>query len=198
MLSAIGDNEANGKSCVMATYQTYLQQWSAAQGELEELFDRPSFFRRRYRTFLGRQSSQDKLLHRLKNTFGGAGKELVVMCGNWGRTPNLRHQPPTPGIGLRRYIHKQLRTYTVDERSTSSFCPCCESGGLGHPRSRLKRVEGRRRQVSIHHLLCCPNTTCAIKWWQRDILAVLNIKKQALHMLRHGAGHPLFKRWRMF
>ncbi len=40
-------------------------------------------------------------------------KRIHILYGDWGRNPNLKNSPPTPGIGLRRRIHQKLKTITV-------------------------------------------------------------------------------------
>ena len=55
---------------------------------------------------------------------------MVILYGDWGRRPNLKHQAPSPGIGLRRLLHgyqgksgERIITLTVRETYTSSFDP---------------------------------------------------------------------------
>ena len=168
---------------------------------LGALYGRVGFRRRRYRAFWGRRSSEDKFLSRLEKAFG---RGRYMLYGNWGRNPNLRNQPPSPGIGLRHRVHSRFGTLTVHEAMTSSVCPCCESRGLEHPRSRWrKRVraveEGQEEhggeeyeRVEVHHLLRCPNEQCAHRWWNRDQLGALNIMKTGLHCLDTGSWAPSF------
>lgn len=69
-----------------------------------------SFFRSsKYSVYLAKKASQDRLVDRLRNVFGAGNKAVVVFWGNWGAAPNaLRNGPPTPGIGLRRFVHRRL------------------------------------------------------------------------------------------
>jgi len=175
------------KSCNLAAYCAYLRARVAVLPPLAALYARTGFRRRRYRAFLGRKSSEDKLCHRIRQRFGS---HSPIMYGNWGRNPNLRHQAPTPGIGLRRRLHKHFYTVTVNEQMTSSVCNHCEGRGLTKPRTRLLRGE----EVETHHLLRCPNVLCARRWWNRDVLGALNILKTGLHCLVHGQWHPCFNR----
>jgi hypothetical protein len=121
-------------------------------------------------------------------------ERIVIFWGNWGRNPNLKHQPPTPGIGFRIRIHKHFTTFTVDERYTSSRCPCCESE-VEHPiyRTIESRDQQHKRSKAVHHLLRCKNDTCSSRWWHRDVMSVANIRKQTMHILEHGDMHPAFK-----
>ena len=106
----------------------------------------------------------------------------VILYGDWGRRPNLKHQAPTPGIGLRRLLHETpgITTVTVHEAYTSSFCPKC-GGGVANARG-------------AHGLLKCANKDvggCGT-WWSRDVLGSKNILAKGLHLLTHHTPHPLF------
>ena len=97
----------------------------------------------------------------------------------------MKNQPPTPGIGLRNRVGKNYKTVTVDERYTSSICPHCDSD-VYHSKKDSKGKE-------IHHLLRCKNEKCS-RWWQRDVMAVANFKRQVKHGLETGENHPVFTR----
>ena len=131
----------------------------------------------------------------IKSVFGT--DEAIILWGNWGRNPNLKHQPPTPGIGLRRVVDKVFKTYTVDEYRTSSLCFQCE-GLLIHPKCRKIWKRGRsgyaaQVDVEIHHLLRCENVDCPNRWWERDNLGSLNIHKNGFYALQNGDSHPCFR-----
>jgi hypothetical protein len=86
----------------------------------------------RFTPWSKRGASERAFADKIKEKYGRngeAGNEQVVilMYGNWGRNPNLKHQAPvvTPGIGLRRMLHMydDITTITVHEAYTSSFDP---------------------------------------------------------------------------
>ena len=185
--------KTSGKSSNLETFVRYLLERRETEDVLQELFQQTSFRRRQYRSYLGKQSSTDKLKDRIRKTFNpepDSGKEIVIAWGNWGRNPNLRHQPPTPGIGLRRIVDQSFRTLTCDERGTSSECPKCE-GDLEYPLTRIQKeideLNGKITYVSkhVHHVLRCKNVSCRM-WWNRDILGACNIKRQADYCLKNG------------
>jgi hypothetical protein len=81
---------------------------------------------------------------------------VVIYYGNWGASPNLKRNAPTPGIGLRRYIHQYFPTVTINEHFTSVTCPCCKQRTLENVELR-----GEKRKVTEkHHLLRCKNEDC--------------------------------------
>ena len=197
--SRLGGDEASSRSCWPERFGNYLRnRWDEATGGiLRALYTGADMFRaHRLRAFLGKRSSEDRLISRIKEAFGD---KVVILWGDWGRNPNLRHQPPSPGIGLRRKVHSLIRTYSVHESYTSSVCPKCEGHGLDKPLSRTftrpRRHTGEWETVAkpIHHLLRCQNADCGC-WWNRDTLGALNIHKQAMHWLMHGRGAACFER----
>ena len=195
--------KSSAKSCNMDTFQNYIKERRTVEESLTQLYAKPCFRRRKYRSLLGKRSSEDKLVHKIKTTFDAVSKrgtehghKLIIMWGNWGRNPNLRHQPPSPGIGLRRRIHRDFETYTCDERGTSSRCPKCR-GEMEYPVQRMKKVydETKDEKVhvleSVHQVLRCKNESCRT-WWNRDILGSCNIRKQSDYGLRNGHVDPEF------
>jgi len=190
---------ASGKSSISETFTNYLRQVSAVVSPVEELYKHIFWRKCRYRSKLGVRSSEDKLKHRIRRTFDPhcTGKKIVIMYGNWGKNPSLKHQPPSPGIGLRkRLCDNNIETYTVDERGTSSICPSCD-GELNYPLEAQKgdqddlTGESPKKMKTVHHVLRCKNESCRI-WWNRDVLGVRNIKRQAMFCLEHGVTDGKF------
>ena len=178
----------------METFSSYLKERNIVKHDLKQLYTQPSFRRRQYRTYLGKRSSEDKFTNKIAKTFTppekGGRKKIVIMWGNWGKNPNLKHQPPTPGIGLRRKVHRTFQTYTCYEGGTSSSCPLCRKS-LEYPLTKKQKVydEVKDEKVymleNIHHVLRCTNENCGI-WWDRDILGSCNIGLQSEHCLGKG------------
>ncbi|KAI8822285.1 hypothetical protein BJ741DRAFT_517712, partial [Chytriomyces cf. hyalinus JEL632] len=73
------------------------------------------------------RSSESKLANNIRSKFKDGDRELVLCWGNWGMTPNIKNQAPTPGVGIRRIMARHFKTVTVDEWYTSSVCPHCNS-----------------------------------------------------------------------
>ena len=108
---------------------------------------------------------------------GEVWHRVTILYGDWGRQPNLKHQAPSPGIGLRRILHATpgIVTITVREAYTSSFCPRCG----GH-------VDNDR---GVHGLLRCD--TCGVRW-SRDVVGAKNILAKGMHLLTTRTAHPTF------
>src|SRR5690606_25272527 len=65
---------------------------------------------------------EDQFLDRIGKAYG---KDVVIGYGNWSRESQMKFQPPTPGRGLRRLIHKRYGSYTIDEYGSSKYCCDC-------------------------------------------------------------------------
>jgi hypothetical protein len=121
------------------------------------------------------------------------GKRIILelLNGNWGRNTNLRGSAPTPGIGMRRKVHKRFNTITTPEQFTSKTCICCHQRTLANPRitrpakfigpkskkSTLKKPRKNKFQNFVsakHHLLRCTNVSCC-RWFHRDDAGSFNI-----------------------
>ena len=172
----------SSKSTIQAHYEHYLLTRSVVAPELKVFYQRPVFRQHRYDAHVGRRKSEDRFFSKIKTTFGAVA---AVLYGDWGRTPNIPHQPPSPGVGLRRRFCSHFAVYLVHEPYTSSVCPRCQTHGMTKPRQDHDGKE-------IHHLLKCPNGLCSCRWWNRDILGALNILKTGMHALRTGHWHPVF------
>src|SRR5215210_5875803 len=196
--------ETNSKSCYFETFKQYRLERVRLVPILKEFFMRLCHRRRRLRSRIGKTSSEDKLVNKIVDTFDlkmdkhKRVTNVIIVWGNWGRNPNLKNQPPTPGIGLRRIVDRHIKTYTIDERGTSSYCPECESRvEKGVKMSFVWDKKSHaivRKKRAIHHLLRCQNEKCASRWWNRDVLATFNQRKQLLSYLSKGTMHEAFKK----
>ena len=104
------------------------------------------------------------VLRNVANRSHATRSEVVLLHGDWGRNPNLRGSAPTPGIGLRRKIHKRFQSITTPEHFTSQTCPCCrerslkkrepdhgsESSDPGRTFSRQEKMRGKTPSASLY------------------------------------------------
>lgn len=181
-ISAAGAVSWSSRSTIPERFEHYLRTRLAVTDELSAFYRRSTFRQARYDAYVGRRASEDRFFSKVKAAFGS---DAIILYGDWGRNPNLRHQPPSPGVGFRRRLCSHFRVFLVHESYTSSVCPNCEKHGLEHP-----RVDCRGKE--IHHLLHCPTQRCSSPWWNRDVLGGLNILKTGEHALSTGAWHPAF------
>ncbi len=181
-IQAAGTMSWSSKSTNLEHFEHYLRTRRAVADELSAFYRRRTFRQARYDAYVGRRASEDRFFSKAKAAFG---YDAVILYGDWGRKPNIPHQPPSPGVGFRRRMCSHFRVFLVHEPYTSSVCPRCGTHGMAKPRLD-------RRGNEIHHLLRCPNHSCSCRWWNRDTLGGLNILKTGIHALRTGAWHPAF------
>jgi hypothetical protein len=115
-------------------------------------------------------------------------RQLAVLYGDWGKTPNLKGSAPTPGIGFRRRLARRFLTVTLGEAYTSQVCPCCSRRSL-----EVASLEGDGRSCGEkHHLLRCQIGDCS-RWWNRDSAASMNQLYKGVHLLLGGADNDWFE-----
>ena len=184
----------NSKTCNGDRFLAYLTARTQVAHHLSGFYQRAFFRSNKFTVYLGTKSCNDKLVDRIKNAYRGEnGQTIVIMWGNWGQRPNaLRNGPSTPGIGLRRMVHRRLSndtrhgithygfTATVCEMKTSSVCNAC-----GANVEHAMDPEGREQ----YRVLKCQNAACK-RVWHRDDLGSRNILMQGMHLLQQRAYHP--------
>ena len=182
--------KCSSKTCYPDKLREYVSVRLRHFDLMQSTYSKQLMFRwSRFLAWIGRNYSVDRFIKRIKEVYGSVDRQntdkknnddmIVIFYGDWGRQPNLKHQAPTPGIGLRRLIHAAhgITTITVHESYTSSYCPKCE-----HPVTKVKNCG--------HHLLHCKNPRCNVLW-QRDSLGAANILAKALFLLKFQVPHFL-------
>lgn len=105
------------KTCFADKFSAYLKARLRVDTRLREFYESGFLRNRKLTAYWKKKSSQDRLVHRISKTFASACGDgdasspahLHILWGNWGRKPNaLKGSSSTPGIGLRRYVHKRL------------------------------------------------------------------------------------------
>jgi len=181
------------KTCFIDRFSASLGTRVVVSHLLKQFYERAFFRTNKYAVYLGTKACNDKLFDQIRNTFGKDDKTIVIFWGNWGQRPNsLRNGPPTPGIGLRRLIHRRLSndtrngtthfgfSVTVCEMKTSSICNAC-GGDVAHAVSP--------QGAKLYRVLRCQNNGCS-RAWNRDDLGSRNILLQGLHLLQRHSYHP--------
>ena len=175
-IQAAGRVSWSSRSTIPEHYEHYLRTRLAVIDQLRLYYRRKVFRHMRYDAFIGRRASEDRFFSKMKAAFGD---DAIVLYGDWGRNPNLKHQPPSPGVAFRRRMCSHFRVLLVHEPNTSSVCPRCQTFSLEKPRLDAKGNE-------IHHLLRCQNRGCPCPWWNRDVLATENQRTTGMHAVHNG------------
>lgn len=132
------------------------------------------------------ETSQDPTLTNIIENIKKTKAEFVLLYGNWGRNPNLKHSSPTPGIGLKRKLSKYFKILEIHEYLTSQTCPCCRGVRcMEHP---SLDEESRKRKGPRHQLLRCKNVDCSCRWWSRDDLGSYNMLSKGISEMFQSLG----------
>jgi hypothetical protein len=178
------------KTVDLVKFRAYVAIREASRYVYETVYWRKLFRAMRFTSWSKRDASERAFADKIKEKYGRrngeeGNEQVVILYGNWGRNPNLKHQAPTPGIGLRRMLHMYdgITTITVHEAYTSSFdpksgLPVSEARGK-HALLREDPIPGKRKKRGC--------------FWSRDVLGALNILRKGKHLLVHETPHPLFQ-----
>ena len=181
------------KTCDANSFDAYIKARAEVERQLRPFYESAFFRHQKYSVYLAKKASEDRLIDRIRNKFGGAASRdnrqqaIFIAWGNWGKRPNaIKGTGSTPGIGLRRKVHQRLAvdrrfgvqlnggTMTTFEGMTSSCCNSC-----GELVSQFVDERGAQH----YRVLEC--AACRIRW-NRDVLGATNILACAQSLLEHG------------
>jgi len=178
----------SAKTCDATRFKTFVAFREASRAVYDMTYRAACFRALRFQAWTRRATSIRQFAEQIKEKYGerrhqstGEGTTpVVILYGDWGRRTNLKHQAPSPGIGLRRLLNSEegIITVTVHESYTSSYCPKCDC-----PVS-----EGRGK----HGLLKCEDHVHCGSYWSRDVVGALNIRAKGIHLWTSSTPHPLF------
>jgi hypothetical protein len=164
----------SSKTWDLERFKRYVAHREATRQVLEATYARRLFRKLRLLAWMRRRLSVERFVEKIKETYGERGRHIVMFYGDWGRRPNLKHQAPTPGIGLRRIVHAAgILTITVHEAYTSSFCARASCDG------EVAYFRG------LHGVLCCER--CGVRW-RRDVLGARNILAKGMAWVQGQAA----------
>jgi len=198
LLKEMSRRHLTPKTICLKKFRNYIAFREASRGVFEETYQIPVFRALRFTAWTKRRSSIECFAKKILEKYGNrrpeskVNKQVVILYGDWGRRPNLKHQAPTPGVGLRRILHgfqgvggQSIVTITVRETFTSSYDP-----------DSLKPVSEAR---GVHPLLrededVSSSDTKHVRgiYWSRDVLGSLNILRKGKYLLKNNSPHPQF------
>ena len=198
------------KSCILSKFIEYLKLREKYELQALLVYRRPIFRQHKFLAHTLRKSSIAKFVNKIEPTFlreetvntkrkkwmndhqstqpifdnvKNKKTKIAILYGNWGKSTNLRNNDPTPGVGLRRLIHKKIETVTVPEHYTSKTCPYCRTKTLEHAKLTQQQPHTEKFVSEKHHLLRCKND-CVSSWWHRDVAGSFNILLRGLNSFK--------------
>jgi len=185
-------SKCNSKSCYEYDFYLYLTIREQYKPKMISLYSNPFFRIQRWKTYIRTQISEQKLINRIINTFDreNNGENIVLAYGDWSTKQHMKHYRPTQGVGLKRTLAKEFKTYNVNEYNTSCKCSHCGS----YLEKFMKRPNPRPNKgdeiIQVNGLLRCSNALCG-KYFDRDMNGGLNHRSIALHAI-HGFDRPAY------
>lgn len=185
----------NSYSASVETFRLYV--WQRQEGLVERLafYAELTHRRRRWKSHLKSQQSEEKLYQKLKAIHKKSdSRTLVLAYGSWGlvagrpRSVANKGLPPCIGVGLMRKLGKRFLVSPTPEQYTSKTCCKClhPCGPWAEMEAKMKPVlEKRMKHYSgIRGLRICQNEDCKLPQ-NRDRTGASNI---GLQFTRFFAG----------
>jgi hypothetical protein len=188
-------SKTSSKAASRGSFEEYLKARWKVEGSLRQFYcckwKGSLASMRRYQAT---QRSQTRLAKNIERTFGPRD-QIVLAYGNWSRKTQIRGLPPSPVVGIKRFLAKSFDVVTVDEfRTTMTCCKCGMREMARVPERDIKYLKDEVEMKKDNRALRrCPNVDCGVLF-SRDYNAAINIARQGRHLQEHGEPDPWFRR----
>lgn len=185
-------SKCNSKSCYEDEFYLYLITREQYKPKMISLYFDPFFRIQKWKTYIRTQISEQKLINRIINTFDKEtkGKNIILAYGDWSTKQHMKHYRPTKGVGLKKLLAKEFKTYNINEYNTSCKCSHCGSYLEKFMKRANPRPNKQNEIILVNGLLRCSNGLCG-KYFDRDKNGGLNHRSLALHAI-HGFERPTY------
>jgi hypothetical protein len=167
----------NCKTNNYTKFKDYIKEKNKCNKIIKKYYEEDINRKLHWRTKTYRQSSEDKFLNNIENTYGHKDNTLICI-GDWSNKNTIKGLGSTMGIGLKRLVAKRFNTVLIDEYNTSKLCCNC------HKENNNKVINSK----SLFRLLTCshcnvgssenlnnPTLKCS-KFLNRDMNSCLNMQ----------------------
>ena len=159
----------NSKSVDYENFKNYLVEKDKLNKETTEFYKKEVWRKMKFRQYSYGKKSIDIFLNKIKETFG---ENLLIGYGNWSRDTQMKFFMPTMNKGLRKLIHKNYDTITINECNTSKKCCDCHKDLDYYKDKENKRVF---RLLVCSNCVSCENKKIVFR--TRDANSSINILK---------------------
>jgi hypothetical protein len=135
-------SRSNSKTSDLVGFTSYLQTRFAGQNVLYDFYQDAIFAKRAFRSFQGRQRSEQRLVQNIEQKFGPRDR-IALAIGNWSRKSQMRGCAPSPVVGMTNLLRKHFCVYVVDEFKTTKTCSKCGGEMKADPTRCLTRSHTR-------------------------------------------------------
>ncbi|KAL0213088.1 hypothetical protein RCL1_006714 [Eukaryota sp. TZLM3-RCL] len=177
------------KSTVYATFKLYVQQKISTLILTTNFYCLKIWRIQKMQRYVHIQKAEEKLFKTLKSIYGNPEDVASILGDNGNKTKALRHQKSTRSVAWRKFFKRHGYTMCLlDERYTSSKCPCCHDDVVKFKKVPNPKPWKREEtpEVTLNAVLKCSSEGCNGKVWNRNKLACLNFEAIVLNVLE---GH---------
>lgn len=157
------------KSCNFEGFKNYIRVRNIVNQNIGRVYCNTIFRRLKWYTFVEKKRYFDNMLKQIKSTFG----KKNILYGDFEGKCALKGTCPTPGIGLKRRISRELEIYNLDEFRTSKLNWKTEDEGNN---LRVRDSTGKKVR-KIHSILTFKTEQGSDGCIGRDLNAVRNMLK---------------------
>ena len=173
--------------------------------ELVNLYNDPKLNKLKWYSFINKKRSKTDLINKIKKTFineTNKNKDLVLLLGDWSLNKKGIKTISTPNKKYEKLLNKNFLTLKINEFRTSiidnktelkceNLIRNIDNNKLGIKevfsleKLKEKNELGYKNKINkkIHKILTCKTSEKLIKYLNRDIKAVKNMKKIVLNYL---------------
>ena len=177
-------SDLNGKTVDSIKFQKYIKEKTKINKKLLPLYADLKFRRYRWYSYLERRRAEDKMIHRVKKSFGN---DVIVFYGDWSAKHQSKFFAPTPNKRIKRKFVENFDVYNLDEYKTSKLDWKTEEEGdnlvVKDKKGKLRKLHAVKTFTRNDRLECI----------NRDRNACLNMRKLVLHYLEFREWKSAYK-----
>ena len=185
----------NSKSCNFDTFKQYIQKKCEIDKILREKYKEYKFRQYKWYAYINKKRAIAKLINKIKEIYG---ENCKLIMGDWSVSKQMRNFIPTPMIGLKREIRKEIEIINLDEYKTSklNYKTETETENMWMRVNVLKNKEkiGKQIEVKMHSILTYKMENNRLGCINRDRNAVLNMRKIVHYWFKHKDRPEKYKR----
>jgi hypothetical protein len=160
----------SGKTTNFRKFKKYIKERYKVYEKVVEHYQEIEYRKLNWYKHINNQKEEAKLVKEIKEKYG---ENIAIGIGNWSETKQMKNFMPTKGIGTKRLLARNFKTFSVDEFNTSKKCNTCKSNTKYYT-NVIKAETFKLKKSYVHGLLCCTNKKCS-KLWDRDTNGAKNI-----------------------
>ena len=177
----------NSRTCDLTEFQTYINQSKLFKSAVGEKYQKEKFQQYRWYAFINKTRAEDNMMNFIENEYNC--KNPIIIFGNGGVNPNMKHSISTPNISIKRKLKERFSVYHIDEFRTSIV------HHKMHTRcSNLKLPDKDGKLQSMHPILTFQMENKRLGCINRDKNACKNMKYIFDHHMVHNERPYVYTR----